>query len=537
MKVPLLRSLISIFCLAFAGQAMAAEYCVREVPLPGFRVSDLSSAKDIMWFERDAQVTPGAMKAYPGASFPVISRAIQVPEGQDRKRYREVGQLLWGVDAASVSLSGPYEIAGLNRLDGPAVNRNDGSVLFVGFRQTKDGIGLKTHGSDKTFQYTLYRYDFRGPPTEMPGAVQAALQWPGRAVWSQTRNGYLITSYQMAEPGIWNRRVSLLRGDTVTQTRFRDIEMSAFLPQMQAEVLLERGTLHVLDKQGRVRLSRPLNSGDDYNGWNGIRAVRDNWIYVDGAQYDHALHLNTDGETWLIDRIVRFFEPFDNLVPLGQLTDFDQRQIERGGLDGLFRVGKCRAYSPALQQLFFCQEQKALADGALKTVDGDIRMDWHAGDIPFLGVTLFWGKNDTLYSYDGTRAQRIVETPIERGILTVLPISQRIFYATQRSGVFELRQQGSKLVPSRVDLDHPGFFTRFFELDNGEGVFAVTRRSISRLTDETAQIIWRAKNPIDTTGHTSPIQNASLQGVLFTTQAGRDGTFKLHVLRQCVSSK
>jgi hypothetical protein len=280
-----------------------------------------------------------------------------------------------------------------------------------------------------------------------------------------------------------------------------------------------------------------MNSGDDFTGWDGLDILKDGWLYIDGAQYDHFVHLKQhDNGQWEIDELIRVKEK-NGVVDdfLSWVFGFDSEQTKRDKLSRNMRKGACRKYSSALKQVIFCDSNEVFDRGTFRSIRGNLRADWHVGDVPHLGRTLFWGKNNALYSYDGKLAKRITDTPIARGLLTVLSDQERMFYAAKDGKSYELFFSNGQWQVLEMNVPNSQFFTKYFSFENSDNIYVFTRQGIHVWNNKKLSLFWETANHVALTGPMSPTYVSGLNGVLFTTSGKNFNTEKLYRLGQCPS--
>ena len=78
------------------------------------------------------------------------------------------------------------------------------------------------------------------------------------------------------------------------------------LPSFSVSATLDRDQLSFVKQDGQAYPVTKLNSGDDYNGWDAIYELEDHWLYIAGAEYNHALHFHLNSQQqWVVDQIIR----------------------------------------------------------------------------------------------------------------------------------------------------------------------------------------------------------------------------------------
>jgi hypothetical protein len=96
-----------------------------------------------------------------------------------------------------------------------------------------------------------------------------------------------------------------------------------------------------------------------------------------------------------------------------------------------------------------------------------------------------------------------------------------------RAAVFEIRGDAETLEVVKLATPESGdfFFTPLQVLPDGSGTIAFTRQGIYRVDRTTLSPLWNSgeEGPIDTTGHTVPVEVKGWNGILFTTHPTSDG--------------
>lgn len=532
-KVMFISRLFTVFCLLFLlfKSAWANEYCIRDIGVPHATKQTLFGKESNVKFPDNEIIFPQRMQLYDGITFPFISEMITIPAKREGL-VQQIGILLWGVNEIEHKLLGPFPFKWSISRGSKGINRKDNTVSFIGGRYTTDGKGTHAYGSDKTWQTRIFTYDFKSPPKRLDAKLEQELQWPRTIVWSDVLNGYLITSVKEKEFASTVSRTYLLKNSKLQMLRIRAANYLKDLPDLNLVAVLDSSNLYFLDSAGNIVGSNPINAGDDYGGWDDIHRLQDNWLYISGAQYDHALKLEqgkSDG--WSVKTIYRIVEEDGANNFLMWLFGFREKQIKRGGLTDIFSANTCRHYSPVTKSMFFCGENAVLEDGHLKSIRDSVTLDWYVGDVESLGITLFWGKNNKLYGFDGDQWTVVTEN-IGRGILEKPEFGNRVFYTTIKGESYELtgKKNNISLVP--FTIPNGGFFTRFLSIPNTDNVFVFTRKEVSILHDGKLSSLVKVPNIIHTTGHMPPRYIPSMNGILFSTgTASHHMSFKL--LEKC----
>jgi hypothetical protein len=104
--------------------------------------------------------------------------------------------------------------------------------------------------------------------------------------------------------------------------------------------------------------------------------------------------------------------------------------------------------------------------------------------------------------------------------------------------MYELRGPAGAL--DLVELEVPGerpphFFIRFLSAPDGKATLSFTRHGIYVVEGEEIRRLWPARGPmsIDVTGHTTPVEVAAWNGLLFATRLEAAGKPRFHLLTPC----
>jgi len=514
--------------------ALAADYCVKNLPLPQVTKAALLGKDSKATFDNNAVLSPEYIYAPQDSNHLMIAASVQVPT--DREGYvQNVGHVLWGINPRTKSFSGPYAFRYTFDEGDIAIDPKNGMATIMGYRSSNDGIGIHAFGSKRTHQEKLFYYDFEHAPSALPDHISDELKWPSHIAWSDILNGILVTSEAEKEPALVHFRVNLLINRTVLPLKIDSAEYVKTLTADNLAAILSRGALHLVDPQGNVLLSQPLNSGDDFNGWDGIEELGNHWLYVKGAQYHHALHITNQNGKWAVDQLVRIHEK----VGLGEMVmrsilGMDKEQKHRDGLSDVIYASP-GTYSEMLKQLIFPEERSVLLNGKLEAIEGEADLDWDVGDIPYLGITLFWGGN-ALYSYDGKVSKKLNGDFIERGRLSVLPNQKRSFYATKDGQAYELVAENGAISAKKIGLPQGEMFTRFFESQISDAVIIFDRHGIYSLQNGQLNKIWEPNTLIDITGNMTPVYSSELQAILFYTPGKNAEMGSLNLLSPCANN-
>jgi hypothetical protein len=352
-------------------------------------------------------------------------------------------------------------------------------------------------------------------------------------------NGFLVSSSVPREGNSSTSRSGLLRAGEVTPIGEGSINFAADLPRLGVAAILGSSQLSFVDGEGRTEEVSRLNSGDDYNGWEAFNETSDEgWLYADGAQYDHAVRVDRTAGTWQATSIVRISDEAGLLeAVMRMLIGMDRDQMERDRLTKIIRVGPCRKFSKAVGRMIFCDRMQELRAGELSSIGGGtIQLTHFLGDLGHLGLAIFRGADAHLYSYNGETLRLIPGETVDRGIVHDLPAVGRAFLST-RAALFEMRGDAEALEVVKLEIPEAGdfFFTPLQVLPGGSGTIAFTRQGIYRVDGTTLSPLWNSgkEGPIDTTGHTVPVDVKGWNGILFTTRPTLDEAKRFHLLTPC----
>jgi hypothetical protein len=490
------------------------DYCVRPVPV-------LAAAGT------PSNLLPQSFASIDGAEYPVVlgDYAAETPEG-DRRRS------LWSF-ADDGSLVGPHD-SGLSVDNSRAAASPAGLMLTVGGRHVREEPGIELHGSDRKWQTRLMEA-VAGMPTLAPPELQQTVEWPRHVFWSDLLDGFLISSMK-GEHGT-TQRTWLLHGDATKPLVEYTAELVADLPGFGATAVLGSRRLSFVYPDGRTAEVAHLNSGDDYNGWDGLHETSDpGWLYVDGAQYDHAIFVDAHGPNPILTKSIRFWEDWKN-----RDVGFFDRAL-RAFLDmpmpdefpGRAHVGPCRSFSRAIGRMIFCDDHYELRDGAVVPIGGgSVPLARHLGDAGRLGITLFIGADGRLYAYDGETLRPIRGEALEHGLVQDLPAIGRTFISTN-GALFELRGPSDDLELVRLPFSGAGFPT--VRLAPGAGdALVFTQSGIDLIEADSLRPLWQPPAHARLLHHSSA-DVRGWNGTLLAVARGTSGAKDIHLLTTCPES-
>lgn len=297
----------------------------------------------------------------------------------------------------------------------------------------------------------------------------------------------------------------------------------------------QRDVLYFTDQAGVTYPLRRFNSGDDFNGWDGVLALENHWLYVAGAQYRYAVKLSRgrDGRWQAVRAILLQDDGLDIKGWAGDLFDamtgFTRQQIQRTGTVAKVTYHSAPLASTVLHRLLFRESGYELRDGHLRPAPW--RGMRYVGGIDAWGVVLFLSADHRLYSYDGARLRPVAGGDVGPD-MRALPANTyrgafighldtvdtgRSFYRLKTAN-FEIVRSGDGLILNRLALlpEADMFSTRFVALP-GKDMLVLTRAHIYRFGDWTP-LYTRAvpAQQIDTTGMDDfPAYDARRGGVVF----------------------
>ena len=327
--------------------------------------------------------------------------------------------------------------------------------------------------------------------------------------------------------------------------------ISQYLPTYAATAELGRSQLTFTDLNGKPYSVSRLNSGDDYNGWDAIYELKDDWIYVVGAQYNHTIHLKRNAQQqWQADKIIRLKENESIGERLaGFALGMDAEQIKRDNLTAIIRVDGHAVYSEALNKLFYPKSSTEFKNGKLVEFGGGVAKTY-VSDIQRLKTAFFKSDDGQLYSYNDEGFKPVAngkvepffvgEERLEAGLVHDIPEMNRSFYAI-RSAIYELIKKSDSYELRKITLPRNVgelLFTHFIPTPDNEDIAIFTRGDIFLLSS-LEEIFPRSipNKQINTTGSdVLPALIPELQGILFST-GGRyvteDKTEYFHLLKKC----
>ncbi|MFN0024130.1 MAG: hypothetical protein ACKVS5_09530 [Parvularculaceae bacterium] len=279
--------------------------------------------------------------------------------------------------------------------------------------------------------------------------------------------------------------------------------------------------------------------------------MEDNWLYVDGAQYNHAVHLKINAQQqWQADKIIRLKENESVGDRLGRLAlGMDAEEIKRDNLAAITRVDGHAVYSEALRKLFYPASSMEFKNGELVKFGGG-QAKTYVGDIQRLKTAFFKSNNGQLYSYKNEKFKLVSNGKVEpyfvggkileAGLIQDVPSSNRSFYAI-RSAIYEIIGQHNGYELKKITLPRDVgelLFTHFIPTPDNKDIAILTRGDIFLLSSlEGVSPRSIPNKQINTTGSdVLPALIPELQGILFTTggvYVTEDKREYFHLLKKC----
>jgi len=478
----------------------------------------------------DKGILPQSIKFFDGVKYPFVSDWISIA-AEHEGRISLIGHLLWGVNEVEKEFIGPFPFKWNISIGDEAVNKKDNTVSFIGGRYTTDGEGTHAYGSDKTWQTRVFTYDFKSPPKALDKKLEKELDFPRKIFWSDILGGYIISSVKEKEFASIISRTYLLKDTNLNPLELRDASFVKDIPELNLVAVLDTYNLYFLDGAGNLVLSQRINSGDDYNGWDDIHLLEDNWLYIVGAQYDHVLQIakNKLGN-WYVKTTHRIVEADGVNNFLMWLFGFRTEQNTKWQLTSTYSAGRCRQYSPITKQMIFCDDNAILKDGRLANIKDNVSLEWYVGDLDIADVSLFWGDNN-LYSFDGYK-WTVVSKNISRGFFEKPYFIDRSFYTTRDGKSYEIKLEKTNISLIPIKIKNGEMFTRFLSFPNTDKVFVFTRKEVSILDEVQVSSLERSTNTIDITGHMTPKYIPAMKGIIFSAVSDKKHkTFNL--LEKC----
>ncbi|HEX2726946.1 MAG TPA: hypothetical protein VHN20_14100 [Beijerinckiaceae bacterium] len=415
-----------------------------------------------------------------------------------------------------------------------------GVLLTIGGRFTNEPSGISMLGSSQDWQSRLFAQIDGSAPEPLVPALQEALDFPQAVFWSRILDGFVVSS-QRGGPVIESRTSLLRRSGEVKALRpHGGVTLVEDLPRLGVAALLDAGFLAFVDRDGRVADVARLNSGDDPYGSHEVYETRDEgWLYVRGAQSDHAVHVGNADGAWRATRILRIVEEdgrFGGLVRT--LVGLRDAQAGRGPPD-IVRAGSCRRFSTVVQRMIFCDAtdgvMREMRAGEIAAIEGrGTHLTEFIGDADGLGAALFRDWAGRVYAYDGMRLHAVAGAAIgARGVVQNVKHSRRTFISTS-GAVFEIKGNAPdklEIVQLEAPQGSASALIRF--VDAADETFAFLRDGIYLVGRERLERRWVAREAIDVTGPTIPTEVPGWGGTLFATQA-QDGSRRFHLLASCL---
>jgi hypothetical protein len=525
-----LRCLLTFLVLnldAGAARADGTGLCIRPMTDQAPTDGPAAKAAGTIVSRRNQAVAPSFIDLPAGGKFPLIYDFFteQLASGERRNR-----TFFWHIDPTG-DLVGPYDLDDRNvrtklsdNYGGASAADPDGRILFlVG---SLEGTGQQ-----------IYIQNPGQRPVPLEPDLQIKTGEPHAIFWSDFQQAFLIKGMS-PDPttGGVVFRASILKGTDVQVLDGHRVDFASDLLSLGATALLGSNRLTFIDQHGAPTLLGRIRSSREGYSWIGIHETADmGWLYVDGDEWDHAVHVAKSDETWHIISLIRFVNDQDTYD-----RDYDQTRMQREELSQIILTGRCRTFSVALQRMIVCGDQmRELRNGSLAPIgNGKERLAQFLGDARHLGLALFRSEDGTLYGYDGNRLHPASGTLPERARVVDLLSSKRTFFSTNTS-LFELRrdEQGLHLEELTVPTPHGDlFFTHFFGLS--DDVVALLREGVYIVEGLELKPLWAPGEPeqIDTTSHLQPRYIPLFSGILFAGRPSVSGMPQFRLLSPCSGS-
>ena len=526
-------ALLPLLVVSFlSSTANASGYCIDDIAVPQPYLSDDIKNIPLLRSGRDGRpILPSYWKKLDGSNRVIGHNAISVFTDESETYYTHIASVLWQFSPDDKTFKQPQLIEPYVDLFKPHYSPLEDRILFVDERWVeKDG--------SKTYQPKLYEYDFKSPARLVDSSLATFPSNVHRILWSEGLNGWLLTHEHKPH----YRTVALwTKSDLKPLNVHNGASISRHLPEIEKVAVLSSRGFHLLNLDGSTALFQHVNSGDDYNGWDALYPLQNNWFYIAGAQYDHLFQMIKEGDEWRAGELIRL-RPKEGffLSLLTKLTGFDKTQVKRDNLSSIkyMNLGK-RSYSPVLKTIIFGEAGKIFKNGKLEKNHPFHKLHWPLGDIEFAGITAYWGKDKKIHLYDGKKWMVASGPKVQRGSFSIVSSHERIFYRTFTDGkypttpIYELLQKdgGWVIELANTPEESPAPFTKFYDPLHSDDILVFTRRSIYTLNGNKWQAIWEPENiGVHITGHMTPLRlgaETEKKGILFT--AGE--TF--HWLERC----
>jgi hypothetical protein len=515
-------ALLPLWVVSFlSSTANASGYCIYDIAAPQpYLLSDDIKNNPLLESGRDGKaILPRSWKKLDGSNRVIAHNDISVFTNESKKYLSNIASVLWQFSPDDKIFKQPELIE--PDVYEPHYSPLEDRILFV------DERWIEKDGST-TYQPKLYEYDFKSSARLVNSSLANFPSDVHGILWSEGLNGWLLTYKQHKPPyttvALWTK--SALKPLDI----FDSVEMSTYLPKIEKVAVLSFSGFHLLNLDGSTALFQHINSGDDYNGWDALYPLQNNWFYVAGAQYDHLFQMIQEGNEWRTGELIRL-RPKEGffLSLLTKLAGFDKTQIKRDTLSSIkyMNLGKL-SYSPVLKTMIFGESGKIFKNGKLEKSYSPRKLDWPLGDIEFAGVTAYWGEDKKVHLYDGKKWMVASGPQVQRGRFSIVSSQKRIFYSTFTDGkysttpLYELLQKDGRWVIESVNIpeESPPSFTEFYEPLHGNDILVFTRRSIYALNGNSWQAIWKPESGgVNITAHLTPLRLGSeteKQGILFT---------------------
>jgi len=510
---------------AGTAKAEGSRLCTQPIDTRVPTDSVVAKAAGTIISSRSQTIAPSYIDLPAGARFPLIYNTVteQLADGEKRNR-----TFFWRIDPAG-DLVGPYDLDDRDvrakisdNYGGASAADPDGQILFlVG---SHEGTGIQ-----------IYAQNPGQRPVPFEPDLQVKTGEPRTIFWSDLQQAFLLEGMS-PDPttGGVVFQTSILKGTDVRVLDGYAMDFASDLPSLDVTAMLGFSRLTFIDRLGAPTSLGGIRSSREGDSWVGIHETADaGWLYVDGDEWDHAVHVAKSDGTWHVTSLIRFVNDQDTYD-----RDNDQIRMQREKLSQIILTGRCRTFSAVLRRMIACGDQmRELRDGSLAPIgNGQERLVQFLGDARHLGLALFRSEDGTLYGYDGNRLHPASGTLPDRARVQDLP--RRTFFSTNTS-LFELRrdEQALHLEELTVPVPHGDlFFTGFFDLSGN--VVALLREGVYSVEGLELSPLWAPSEPeqVDTTSHLHPRYMPLLSGILFAGRRSVSGVPQFRLLSACSGS-
>lgn len=527
------KSLIaaSLFFLT-SHPASSESYCIQNLVDSNTPETDLSVEQSEITLQNKALTALALWDFVDHDSFTLSKFSLDLPpdkKGRDQLIKQSISEL---EDFREIIL-GPYNLDWSIKRGSKVINRKNNTISFVGGRYTAYESEADSNSCEKIWETELFTYDFKSPPKPLDREITEKIGSPRSVFWSDILDAYIISSTKKTSSNTSIGHTYLLKDSNVQPLKIGQPYFLKDLPELNLVIVLNRRSIQFLDSSANPILSRTISSGGDFEGWEDVFRLENNWIYISGHRDDYILKLEKTDADWSINEIYRIMDggKLDNY--LIRLFGYKDKLLGKWQLTDIYHTGTCRVYSPANKEMIFCDDKIIWENGRLSKIKDKVSLDWYVGDIIRENKSLFWGSN-TLYSYDGVKWS-IVADNIARGGLEKTMFNGRIFYGTysaEKYKAYELKSKYFDFSATPVAIKDGSSFTRFLDLPESSEVFVFTRKAVTTVDGDQIFKIIESEKLIHTTGHKPPTYIPALNGIVFSigTPASHEA---LMLLKKC----